>query len=88
MDPARRSRHSCGATSSTPSSPTSTWKTTRGAEFTTRAAPYCLRIAGLYAVLDGRDMMSKDDLAAAAALVRYSLAPPGTSSTACTVTRG
>ena len=44
------------------------------AEFTTRAAAYCQRIAALYAVLDGRTDMSKDDLAAAAALVRYSLA--------------
>ncbi len=44
------------------------------AEFTTRAAAYCLRIAALYAVLDGRRDMGKDDLAAAGALVRYSLA--------------
>jgi hypothetical protein len=44
------------------------------AEFTRRAAPYCLRIAGLYAVLDGRDRISKADLTAAAALVRYSVA--------------
>jgi hypothetical protein len=44
------------------------------AEFMRRAAPYCLRIAGLYAVLDGRDRISKTDLAAAAALVRYSTA--------------
>lgn len=44
------------------------------AEFTTRAAAYCQRIAALYAVLDGRQDMSKGDLAAAGALVRYSLA--------------
>lgn len=44
------------------------------AEFTTRAAAYCQRIAALYAVLDGRRDMGKDDLAAAGALVRYSLA--------------
>ena len=36
------------------------------AEFTRRAAPYCLRIAGLYAVLDGRGLISKADLTAAA----------------------
>jgi hypothetical protein len=43
------------------------------AEFTRRAAPYCLRIAGLYAALDkGRNRISKDDLVAAGALVRYS----------------
>jgi len=42
------------------------------AEFTRRAAPYCLRIAGLHAALDGRQLMSKSDLVAAAALVRYS----------------
>jgi hypothetical protein len=44
------------------------------AEFTRRAAPYCLRIGGLYAVLDGRDRISEADLTAAAALVRYSIA--------------
>lgn len=44
------------------------------AEFTRRAAPYCLRIAGLLAALDGRKLMGKPDLAAAAALVRYSIA--------------
>jgi hypothetical protein len=43
-------------------------------EFTRRAAPYCLRIAGLHAALDGRCLISKDDLAAAGALVRYSIA--------------
>ncbi len=44
------------------------------AEFMRRAAPYCLRIAGLYAVLDGRRLIGKADLAAAGALVRYSTA--------------
>ncbi len=44
------------------------------AEFTRRAAPYCLRIAGLLAALEGRSLMAKDDLAAAAAFVRYSIA--------------
>jgi hypothetical protein len=44
------------------------------AEFMRRAAPYCLRIAGVYAVLDGRRLISKDDLAAAGALMRYSTA--------------
>ena len=43
-------------------------------EFITRAPAYCQRIAALYAVLDGRQDMSKNDLAAAGALVRYSLA--------------
>jgi hypothetical protein len=44
------------------------------AEFTRRAAPYCLRIGGLLAALDGRRLIGKDDLTAAAALVRYSIA--------------
>ena len=39
-----------------------------------RAAPYCLRIAGVYAVLDGRRLIGKADLTAAGALVRYSTA--------------
>ncbi|MEV0994812.1 hypothetical protein [Nonomuraea sp. NPDC050202] len=43
-------------------------------EFTRRSAPYCLRIAGLYAALEGRDHMSADHLTAAAALIRYSIA--------------
>ena len=42
-------------------------------EFTRRAAPYCLRIAGLHAALDGRDQIGKDDLTAASAQVRYSV---------------
>ncbi len=42
-------------------------------EFTRRAAPYCLRIAALYAVLDGRRRVTSPDLTAAAALVRYSV---------------
>jgi hypothetical protein len=42
------------------------------AEFMRRAAPYCLRIAGLYAALEGRDDISETHLAAAGALVRYS----------------
>jgi hypothetical protein len=44
------------------------------AEFMRRAAPYCLRIAGLYAVLERRKTIGKGDLAAAAALVRYAVA--------------
>jgi hypothetical protein len=44
------------------------------AEFMRRAAPYCLRIAGLYAALDGRKLIGKADLTAAGALVRYSAA--------------
>lgn len=43
-------------------------------EFARRAAPYCLRIAALHAVLDGRDLISKADLTAAGALARYSVA--------------
>jgi Protein of unknown function (DUF3987) len=42
-------------------------------EFTRRAAPYCLRIGALYAVLDGRRHVTADDLHAAAALVRYAI---------------
>lgn len=44
------------------------------AEFTRRAAPYCLRIAGLLAALEGRQLIEVDDLQPAAALVRYSIA--------------
>jgi Protein of unknown function (DUF3987) len=43
-------------------------------QFIQRAAPYCRRIAALLAALDGRRDASKDDLAAAAATVRYSIA--------------
>jgi hypothetical protein len=43
-------------------------------EFTRRAAPYCRRIAALHAVLDGRELVNAGDLAAAGALVRYSVA--------------
>ena len=43
-------------------------------EFTRRAAPYCLRIAGLSAALDGRALIGKDDLIAASAQIRYSVA--------------
>jgi len=43
-------------------------------EFTRRAAPYCLRIAALYAALDGTAVIGTGHLAAAAALVRYSIA--------------
>lgn len=42
-------------------------------EFTRRATPYCLRIAALHAVLDGRTVIDKDDLAAGGALVRYAI---------------
>ena len=44
------------------------------AQFTRRAAPYCLRIAGLGAALEGRSLLSAADLVAAAAMVRYSIA--------------
>jgi len=43
-------------------------------EFTRRAAPYCQRVAGLHAALDGRALIGKDDLTAASAQVRYSVA--------------
>ena len=43
-------------------------------EFTSRAAPYCLRVAALYAALDGSHLIQPGHLAAAAALIRYSLA--------------
>jgi hypothetical protein len=43
-------------------------------EFTRRAAPYCLRIAATSAALDGRRLISIEDLDAAGALVRYSIA--------------
>jgi hypothetical protein len=43
-------------------------------ECTRRAAPYCLRIAGLLAVLAGQRVIGKDHLTAAGALVRYSVA--------------
>lgn len=43
-------------------------------EFTRRAAPYCLRIGAVHAVMEGQNLISAEDLAAAAALVRYSVA--------------
>lgn len=46
---------------------------TASAEFTARAAAYCLRIAALYAALEGLNQISVDHLEAAAALVRYSI---------------
>lgn len=42
-------------------------------EFTRRAAPYCLRIAALYAALDDRGTANLADLTASAALVRYAV---------------
>ena len=42
-------------------------------EFIRRAAPYCLRIAALHAALARRPQVNRDDLTAAAALVRYSV---------------
>jgi hypothetical protein len=41
------------------------------AEFTQRAAPYTLRLAGLYAALNGHAWITPADLTAARALVRY-----------------
>lgn len=43
-------------------------------EFARRAAPYCRRIAALYAVTDGRDQVNREDLTAAGAVVRYGVA--------------
>jgi hypothetical protein len=43
------------------------------AEFTRRAAPYCLRVAGLLAALEGRGLIELADLVPAAALIRYSI---------------
>lgn len=43
-------------------------------QFTTRLAPMCLRLAGLYAGIGGSYRMSREDLEAAARPVRYSLA--------------
>lgn len=43
-------------------------------EFARRSAPYCLRIAGLYAALQGRSTITTADLGAAGALTRYSVA--------------
>ena len=43
-------------------------------EFTSRTAPYCLRIAGLHATLDGHTHIDAHHLHAAAALVRYAIA--------------
>ena len=43
-------------------------------EFMRRAAPYCLRIAALATVLDGRRLVTRPDLTAAAAQVRYAIA--------------
>ncbi|MBB3038985.1 DUF3987 domain-containing protein [Hoyosella altamirensis] len=42
-------------------------------EFTERAAPYCLRIAALYAALEGGSQILEPHLTAAAALVRFSI---------------
>jgi Protein of unknown function (DUF3987) len=42
-------------------------------QFVSRAAPYCLRIAAIYAALDRTDKISPAHLAAAVALVRYSI---------------
>ncbi|MDQ3151438.1 MAG: YfjI family protein [Actinomycetota bacterium] len=43
-------------------------------EFIARTAPYCLRIAGLHATLDGHPHIDTHHLTAAAALVRYAIA--------------
>lgn len=58
------------ATATTPDGPAGE----RLAEFTSRAAPNCLRVAALYAALDGDTLIQPGHLMAAAALVRYSLA--------------
>jgi len=43
-------------------------------QFTSRAGPNCLRVAAIYAALDGTDAITADHLTAAAALIRYSTA--------------
>lgn len=43
------------------------------AQFTSRAAPNCLRIAALHAALDTTPLIRREHLVAAAALVRYSI---------------
>jgi len=47
---------------------------TAAADFVQRAAPYCRRLAALYAALDGRGQADVGDLTAAAHLIRYSIA--------------
>jgi hypothetical protein len=47
---------------------------TAAADFVQRAAPYCRRLAALHAALDGRQRADAGDLAAAAHLIRYSIA--------------
>jgi hypothetical protein len=47
---------------------------TAAADFVQRAAPYCRRLAALHAALDGRGKADAEDLAAAAHLIRYSIA--------------
>lgn len=42
-------------------------------DFAQRAAPYCRRVAALYAALDDRREVNEGDMIAAAALVRYSV---------------
>ncbi|EHR53357.1 hypothetical protein SacmaDRAFT_5192 [Saccharomonospora marina XMU15] len=42
-------------------------------QFVSRAAPYCLRIAGIHAALDGNSAIDAGHLIAAAALVRYAI---------------
>lgn len=48
------------------------------AEFTSRAAAHCLRLAGLHAAVDGSRLVQPPHLGAAAALVRYSVASAST----------
>ncbi|PKW13916.1 DUF3987 domain-containing protein [Saccharopolyspora spinosa] len=43
-------------------------------QFLSRAAPNCLRVAGLHAALDGVELITVEHLAAAAAFVRYAVA--------------
>jgi hypothetical protein len=43
-------------------------------QFISRAAPNCLRLAAIYAALDGTDLIRPDHLRAAAALIRYAIA--------------
>lgn len=43
------------------------------ADWVARAVPYTMRVAGLYAVVDGTDRVRTEHLDAAAALIRYSM---------------
>ena len=64
----------CGATSCTTSSPQPTMRSMPGPSSCAGPRPTACASPGIYAVLDGRRLISKADLTAAGALVRYSTA--------------